>query len=80
MLVPVWEYLEMITMDKDLRAYLEAKYAELGICYSLPICWKRDSPDYWFKNLCKTKEDCDRWLEKAVKYDREKRKKGRAVQ
>ena len=75
MLIPVHEYLELITMNRELRSYLEGKYAELDIIYSQPICWKHDSPDHWVKHLCKTKEDCDCWLEKAVKYDREQRAK-----
>lgn len=70
MFMPLHEYLEFVTMSRELQDYLAKKYDELDIIYSQPIDWKHFS-----QNLCKTKEDCDRWLEKAVKYDREQRTK-----
>ena len=73
MLMPVHEYVEHITMDRGLQIYLERKYNELDISYSMPIIWNSESEEYWFKHLCKTKADCDKWLKKAVAYDREKK-------
>lgn len=67
MLMPLHEYLEFVTMSRELQDYLAKKYDELDIIYSQPIDFSQ--------NLCRTKEDCDRWLEKAVKYDREQRAK-----
>jgi hypothetical protein len=73
MLMPVSEYLEHVTMDRTLRIYLERKYNELDISYSMPLIWNPESEEYWFKHICKTKADCDKWLKKAVKYDKIKK-------
>ena len=70
MLMPLHEYLEFVTMSRELQEYLAKRYEELDIIYSQPIDWKHFS-----QNLCRTKEDCDRWLEKAVMHDREQRAK-----
>lgn len=75
MFMEISEYLGFITIDKDLSRYLYKKYIEHDILWSLPICWKHDSPEYWGNTLCKTKDDCDRWLEKAIAYDKEKRRR-----
>ena len=64
MIMPLHEYLECVAMHRELQEYLAKRYDELDIIYSQPID---------FQNFCRTKEDCDRWLEKAVAYDREKK-------
>jgi len=73
MFMELGEYLGFITMDKNLISYLTKKYHEYDISWSLPICWKHDSPEFWGNNLLKTKEECDKWIEKAIAYDRMKK-------